>query len=136
MSTGTFYENFFCKKSLPPLVWILPEKTAKFPPINVVRVVATAFYLSKNTVRRETSLFFGKNTFLKQFWVVSQFVWIFGKQKFGSILRIAFYVSQKTTGRRKFDFESNFWLYFCNSEQKKGSDCCIKRYGKVVKTAI
>ena len=75
VSTGTFYETFFAKKSLPLLVWILLEKTAKFPQINFVRVVATAFYLSKNkknTVRRKTSLFFRKNTIFKHLWVVSQ----------------------------------------------------------------
>ena len=112
VSTGTFYETLFCEKSLPFLVWILLEKIAKFPQINVVSVVATAFYLlenKKNTVRRKTSLFFRKNTIFKQFWVVSQFFWISGQQKFGIILGIAsFFVSQKATGGRKFYLESFF----------------------------
>ena len=67
----------------------------------------------KNTVRWKTSSFFRKNTIFKQFWVVSQFFWISGQQKFGNILRIAsFFVSQKATGGRKFDLESFFGFTF------------------------
>ena len=64
VSTGTFYETFPAKKSLPLLVWILLKKTAKFPQINVVRVVATAFYLSRNkkTQYEEKQVCFSEKT--------------------------------------------------------------------------
>ena len=59
-----FLWNLSCEKSLPLLVWILLKKTAKFPQINVVRVVATAFYLSRNkkTQYEEKQVCFSEKT--------------------------------------------------------------------------
>ena len=129
------FETLSCEKSLLLLVWILLEKTAKFPQINVVRVVATAVYLSKKTVRRKTSLFFGKYNFFKQFWFVSQFFWIFGKQKIRSSSKLQSTCPKKQLEEKSFSWNVFFWIYF-GFLSKKESDCCKKRYGKMVKTAI
>ena len=116
-----FFETLFCEKSLPLSVWILLEKTATFPQINVVRVVATAFYLSEKHKKHSTT----KNKFIFQkkhnFQTIlscEPVLLDFWQKLFGSILQIAFYVSQKATGRKKFDLKV-FLDSVCFSEQKR-----------------
>ena len=119
VSTGIFYATFFCEKmSLLLLLWILLEKTAKFPQINLGRVVATVFYLSKNKKKHSTTkikFVFRKKHNFQTILSCEPVQLDFWQKKIGSVLRIAFYVSQKETGRRKFDlrkffrFTLDFW---------------------------
>ena len=111
VSTGTFYETFFCEKKSPSFRVDLAWENCKVSADKCRQSCSNCILLvkkQKNTVRWKTSLFFRKNTIFKQFRVVSQFFWIFGQQKFGCTLRIAFYVSQKATGVRNFFLKSSF----------------------------
>ena len=64
-----------------------------------------------------------------------QFLLDFWRKRFGSILKTAFYVSQKPTAGVMFVLKSFFWVCFGFLSTKE-SNCWVKIHGKVVKTAI
>ena len=111
---SNFFETLFREKSLLLLVWILLEKTAKFPQINVVRVVAAAFYLSKNkkTQYDEKQVCFSEKTQFSnifELWASSFgfLAKIIREHSPNCILRVP-----KSNWREKVGFEKFVWFYF------------------------
>ena len=130
-----FLRNTFLRKNPHLLVWTLSEKSAKCRQKTVVKVVATAFYLSTKNRTTKNMFFFQENTIFKKLWVVSQFFWFFRKEfcehSPNCILRVPLY-----NWRKNVCFLKSFFWIFLDSWVKKESDCCREWYGKFVKTAI